>query len=68
MEVAVILCDSLPSELLLDKAYLILKFLFKKIHLSAFERWTSLSPRSGVLFCLFFGVHYSFFVFITSVG
>jgi len=46
---------SLPSELLLDKAYLILKFLFIKIDLSAFERWTSLSLRPGALFCLFFG-------------
>lgn len=66
-EVAVILCDSLPSELLLDKAYLILKFLFKKIHLSAFERWTVCHQIRCFILFVFWG-SLQFFVFITSVG
>ena len=49
--------DSLPYELLLDKAYFILKFLFKKIDLSAFERDGPLCHQDQVLyFICFLGV------------
>ena len=44
---------SLPSELLLDKAYLILKFLFIKIDLSAFERDVSVCHQDQVLYFVY---------------